>query len=89
MIKKDGSNEEAGKNLKVFYLKDGRRRQLDLQNLFRAELFFGLVGSGLCHPLLLRSPLSKSTISLVWAGRVGELRTSELLGALQTTGARI
>ena len=37
------------KNYEVFYLKDGRRRQLVLQKLFRVELFLGLVDSGLCY----------------------------------------
>ena len=49
MIQKDGSKGEAGNNYEVFYLKDGRRRQLVLQKLFRAELFLGLVDSGLCY----------------------------------------
>ena len=43
MIKKDGSEEEARNNEKVFYLKDGRRRKLNLQPLFRAGLFLGLL----------------------------------------------
>ena len=41
--------QKQDKNLKVLYLKEGRRRQLDLQHLFRAEPFLGLVGSGLCY----------------------------------------
>ena len=45
MIQKDVSKEEAGKNYKVLYLKDGRKRQLVLQKLFRAKIFLGLVDS--------------------------------------------
>ena len=46
MIQKSVSKEEAGKNLKVFYLKDGRRRHLDLQHLFRAGLLLMFLDRG-------------------------------------------
>ena len=39
---KNGSKEETGKQYKVLYLKDGRRRQLVLQKLFRAALYLVL-----------------------------------------------
>ena len=49
MFKKYGAGAEAGKDARVFYLKEGRGRQLDLQHLFRAGLLFGLVNCGLCN----------------------------------------
>ena len=41
--------QKQEKDPRVSYLKDGRRRHLDLQHLFRAGLLLRLVYSGLCN----------------------------------------
>ena len=45
-IKKMDKKKKQGK--KVLYLKDGRRRQLDLHHLLRAGFLLKFVDSGLC-----------------------------------------